>query len=273
LEKGRVLREGWPRYEVGLAKGALMVRFSSTDRNSIEQEAQRFSDMGLVEGKHFSVKMPEGEKAGYVSLLKEGLAYAACLSVHGSGKQQRLAAEFVEYILRRAEEEGEDVYRKAEEIVEEGRAWGSLELEGFEKKVEVNGKTYVVKVRGGEAVEEDRGGRKLLRIKITAEVGRVEGEHIVDRVVREYTITFSRRTDNAAVGRAYAKADAPEVREADAERYSALIKALTGREPKVYRMKDGKIEIVCVREHLNNFMRYAELVDVIESWLEETGHR
>ncbi len=45
--------------------------------------------------------------------------------------------------------------------------------------------------------------------------------------------------------------------------YSALIKALTGREPKVYRMKDGKIEIVCVREHLNNFMRYAELVDVI----------
>jgi hypothetical protein len=64
--------------------------------------------------------------------------------------------------------------------VEEGKAWGSLKLEGFEKKVEVNGKTYVVKVIGGEAVEEDRGGRKLLRIKIKAEVSRVEGEHIVD---------------------------------------------------------------------------------------------
>ncbi len=33
----------------------------------------------------------------------------------------------------------------------------------------------------------------MLRIKITAEVGRVEGEHtIVDRVVREYTITYGR---------------------------------------------------------------------------------
>ena len=49
-----------------------------------------------------------------------------------------------------------------------------------------------MKVIGGEAVEEDRGGRKLLRIKITAEVDGVEGEHIVDRVVREYTITFGR---------------------------------------------------------------------------------
>ncbi len=36
----------------------------------------------------------------------------------------------------------------------------------------------------------------------------MEGEHtIVDRVVREYTITFGRRgADNAAVGRAYANA-------------------------------------------------------------------
>jgi hypothetical protein len=74
----------------------------------------------------------------------------------------------------------------------------------------VNGKTYVVKVIGGEAVEEDRGGRKLLRIRITAEVGRVEGGHIVDRVVREYTITYGRRgRDNAAVGYATARADAP----------------------------------------------------------------
>jgi hypothetical protein len=39
---------------------------------------------------------------------------------------------------------------------------------------EVDGKKYKVKVIDGEAVEEDRGGRKLLRIKITAEVSRVE---------------------------------------------------------------------------------------------------
>ena len=67
-----------------------------------------------------------------MSLLKEGLAYAAWLSVYGSWRQRELAAEFVEYILQRAWEEGEDVYRKALEVVEEGRARGSLRLEGFE---------------------------------------------------------------------------------------------------------------------------------------------
>ncbi len=49
--------------------------------------------MGLVEGEHFTVKMPEGGGKGYVSLLKEGLEYAAWLSVHGSGRQRELAAE------------------------------------------------------------------------------------------------------------------------------------------------------------------------------------
>ena len=29
LERGRVLKEGWPKYEVRLTKGALVVRFSS----------------------------------------------------------------------------------------------------------------------------------------------------------------------------------------------------------------------------------------------------
>ncbi len=68
--------------------------------------------MGLVEGRHFTVKMPEG-RDGYVSVLKEGLAYAAWLSVHGSGEQQRLVADFVEYILQRAREAGGNVYEKA----------------------------------------------------------------------------------------------------------------------------------------------------------------
>jgi hypothetical protein len=75
----------------------------------------------------------------------------------------------------------------------------------------VDGRRCVVKVIDGGAVEEDRGGRKLLRIKMTAEVGRVEGEHtIVDRVVREYTINFGRyRKLNAAAGHADANVDAP----------------------------------------------------------------
>jgi hypothetical protein len=275
LEEGRVLKEGWPKYYVGLARsGALMVIFGSTSLDSIEREAQRLRDMGLEEGRHFSVKMPEGGKNGYVSILKEGLAYAAWLSVHGKGKQRKLAARFVEYILRRAEEEGKEVCEKAQKIIEEGMSRRSLTLEGFEGRVEVNGKTYVVKVRGGGAeIEESRRGKKLLRIRITAEVGRVEGEHtIVDRVVREYEITFSRRgVKNETVGFAVARADAPGGREADAERLSTLVEVLTGKKPRVYRKSDGTIEIVCGREHLEGFRRYAELADAIARWLEETG--
>ncbi len=57
--------------------------------------------------------MSEGDKMYYISILREGLAYAAWLSVHGSGGQQRLAADFVEYILQRAREAGGNVYEKA----------------------------------------------------------------------------------------------------------------------------------------------------------------
>jgi hypothetical protein len=266
LEKGRVLMEGWPEYYVGLINGALVVRFGSTNPDSIKREAQRLRAMGLKEGVHFSVKMPGEGRDGYVYIRREGLVRLARLSVHSKDKELReLAAAFVELILQRAEEADGGrcgkVCKKAEEIIEEGMSRGSLTLERFEKKVEVNGKTYVVKVIGGEAVEEDRGDRKLLRIRITAEV---------DGVRSNYTITYSRPgRDKAAVGRAYAKADAPGGREADAERFSALIKALTGREPKVYQRSDDTIEIVCGREHLEGFRRFAELADAIEKWLEE----
>jgi len=261
LERGRVLKEGWPKYKVGLAgSGALEVKYRSPNPDSIEREVQRLRAMGLVEGVHFAVKMPGGGREGYVSVLKEGLAYTAWLSVHGSGRQRELAADFVEYILQRAKEEGEEVYEKAREVIDEGKARGSLTLKGFVKEVEVDGRRHVVKVIDGGAVEENRGGRKLLRIKITAEVGDVRGE---------YEITFGRRGgDNAAVGRAYA--NAPGGKEV-AERFSALIKALTGREPGVYHMKDGTIIIACYGGHLEGFKRYAELADAIEKWLEETG--
>jgi len=194
------------------------------------------------------------------------LERAVRLSVYGKDEQQRrLAAEFVDYILRRAEEAGDDVYEKAKEVVEEVRARSSLTLKGFEKEVKADGRRYVVKVRDGETVEEGRGGRKLLRIKITAEVGRVEGEHIVDRVVREYTITFGRYGKlNAAVGFAYASVDAPGGRGTDAERYSALVEALTGKRPRILKRSDGTIELVCGGEHLDGFKRFAELADAIE---------
>jgi len=41
-----------------------------------------------------------------VNILREGTAYVAWLSVYGSEEQRRLAAEFVEYILQKAEEAG-----------------------------------------------------------------------------------------------------------------------------------------------------------------------
>jgi hypothetical protein len=264
LERGRVLKEGWPKYNVQLTEGALVVRFNSTDPDSIERQAQRLREMGLEEGRHFTVKMPEEGREGYISILKEGLAHAAWLSVRGEGERQRLAADFVSYILRRAWEAGKKVYEKAQKVVDVGKARGSLTLKGFEKKVEVDGREYVVKViDGGAEPEKSESGKPLLRIRITAEV---------DRVRRNYTITFTRRGgDNAAVGFAYASVDASGGRETDAERLAAVIKALTGRKPGVYRMKDGKIMIVCYREHLEGFMRFAELAEAIAKWLEETG--
>jgi len=264
LEKGRVVREGWPKYYVGLSGGgALDVRFGSIRRDRIEQEAQRLRNMGLEEGVHFSAKMPEGGKAGYVLVLKEGLAYAAWLSVYGSGERQRLAAEFVEYILQRAREAGEEVYEKAKEIVEEGKARGSLTLKGFEKEVEVDGRRHVVKViDGGAEFEMSQRGKKLLRIRITAEV---------DGVTREYEITYGRYEKNTAKGFAVARADAPGGREADAERLAAVVEALTGVKPKIRRRSDGTIELVCGREHLDGFARYAEFADAIIKWLKETS--
>jgi hypothetical protein len=122
LERGLTLKEGWPRYYVGLDKSALVVKFGSPRSVSIQREAQRLREMGLEERRHFTVKMPESGNKGYVRILREGLAYAAWLSVYGKGKQQKLAADFVEYILQRAKEAGEDVRKKAEEIVKEGKA-------------------------------------------------------------------------------------------------------------------------------------------------------
>jgi hypothetical protein len=145
--------------------------------------------------------MPKGGKKGYVYIRREGLKHAAWLTVDGSGRQRELAAEFVKYILQRAKEGGEEVYEKAKEIIEEGRTRGSLTLKGLEKKVEVDGKTHMVKVIGGDAeFKRGRGGRKLLKIKITAEV---------DGVRSEYAITFGRYARNKAEGRAYASTRAP----------------------------------------------------------------
>ena len=58
--------------------------------------------------------------------------------------------------------------------------------------------------------------------------------------------------DNAAVGFAMARADVPGGREADAERLAAVIEALTGEEPKVLHIKNGRIMRIYHREHLGS---------------------
>jgi len=264
LESGRMLKEGWPRYEVELVEGALRVRYRSIKSSNIEREARRLRDLGLEEGDHFSVKMPEKDSDGYVSILRKGLERAAWFKVYGSGRQRELAAEFVEYIFQRAWEAGKEVYKKAKEIIEEGMSRGSLMLKGFERKVEVGGREHVVKVIDGDAeLEKSKSGKLLLRIRITAEV---------DGVRRDYTITYGRYGEtNAALGRATARADAPDGREADAKRLAAVVKALTGKEPRIRRRSNGQIIIECYEGHLEGFMRFVELADAVERWLEETG--
>jgi hypothetical protein len=206
--------------------------------------------MGLVEGVHFTVKMPEGGRPGYVRLLKKGLKRIAWLSLHGKREQRELAAEFVEYILQRAREEGEEVYERVRKMVEEGRARGFLPLEGFERVVEVDDRWHTVKVLGGSAwLERGRGGRVMLRVEVVAEVDGVRGE---------YALVFYR------YGRGAAKAVA---KGADPERLAALLRALTGRKPRMCRGKDGLVVVIRDVRDLEGLSRFAELADAVEEWL------
>ena len=264
LGGGGVLKR--PKYYIRLIEGALVVKYRPINPSNIEREAQRLRDMGLEEGVHFTVKMPEGGREGYVSILRRGLERAVWLSKYGSGEQQKLAAEFVDHILKRAMKKGGAVYEKVKKIVERVKARGSLRLAGVRRaEVEVRGRTYVVKVVvWSTELKESQSGKLRLRIKITAEV---------DGVLREYVITYGRYGKlNAVLGFARAKADAPDGTEADAERLSALIKVLTGMEPWMIKRGNGRVDIVCGRGHLEGFARYAELADAIEKWLKGTNH-
>jgi hypothetical protein len=134
-----VLREGWSKYKVELDhQRALELRFTSTNPDSIAEETQRFRKMGLEEGVHFTVKMPEKDSNGYVYIRREGFEHAVWLSKYSPNEEQRkLAAEFVKYILQRACKKGGEVCEKAKEIIGKAEARGSLKLEDFKKKVKV----------------------------------------------------------------------------------------------------------------------------------------
>ncbi|MFZ8809295.1 MAG: hypothetical protein ACO2PN_14475 [Pyrobaculum sp.] len=87
--------------------------------------------MGLEEGRHFTVKMPEEGRYCYVSILKEGLAYAAWLSVYGSGRLRELAAEFVNYITPEGDGGWQRGLRKSQRDRRGGQGEGFSEAGGL----------------------------------------------------------------------------------------------------------------------------------------------
>jgi hypothetical protein len=87
------------KFEVRLVKGALVVSFRSTSRESLEEVAREFKAMGLVEGVHFTVRWSGGR--GRVSLLAEGVRRLAWVSIHGEEGQRRRAAEFLKFLRKK----------------------------------------------------------------------------------------------------------------------------------------------------------------------------
>jgi len=211
----------------------------------LEREAQRLREMGLVEGLHFTVKMPDDRTVGRLRILAKGLAYIAWLSIHGSGRQRELAGKFLEQILRAAQAKGGDAYRRVKRAVDAGMTRGSLTLTGLEK--EVDGR--MVRVRGGSAW---LWLKDWLKITITAEV---------DGVETKCEVSFIKMKRGGVAG--FIKADTAE----DAERIAVVIKAVTGISPTVVRMNNGVYMLRCNEKHLKALIHYAELADYVEKWI------
>ena len=236
LEKGVVAWEG-KKFMVRLVEGALVVRFSSTSRESLEEVAGEFKAMGLVEGVHFTVRWGGGR--GYVSLLAEGVRHLKWVSEHGEEEQRRRAAEFLKFLEEKARAKGEEVFRKLEALLEEGRSRGALRLVGLEKDG--------VKVL--DVKTEERGDK--LYVMIRAEI---------DGVEEEYKITFTHRRGGARRLMFYVKGGEAVARAVK------LIEVLTGERPSVAERPDGLTRIGGSGRHIDALARYEELREAIERW-------
>ena len=236
LEGGVVVWEG-RKFMVRLVEGALVVSFSSTSRESLEEAADAFKAMGLVEGVHFTVRW--GGERGRVYLLAEGVRRLAWVSIHGEGEQRRRAAEFLKFLEKKARAKGEEVFRKLEALLEEGRSRGALRLVGLERDG--------VKVLDVKTEEKD----EKLYVTIKAEV---------DGAVEEYKITFYRERRGIRYLRFY-------VRSGEAvARAVKLVEVLTGEKPQVTEMPDGWTRIRGSGRHIDALARYEELREAIERW-------
>jgi hypothetical protein len=223
------------KFTVALARGALVVRFRSTSRESLEEVAREFKAMGLEEGVHFTVKW--GGERGFVSLLAEGVRRLAWVSTYGEGEQRQRAAEFLKFLEERAKAKGAEVLRKLEALLEEGRSWGALRLVGLERDG--------VKVLDVKTEEKD--GKLYVTIKAE-----------VDGAAGEYKITFYRERSGAKRLQFFVRGGAA--------RAVKLVEVLTGERPQVTEMPNGLTRIRGSERHIEALARYEEFMEAIEKW-------
>ncbi len=236
LGRGVVAWEG-KKFEMRLVEGALVVRFSSTSRKSVEDVVREFKAMGLEEDVHFAVRW-SGER-GRVYLLAEGVRRLKWVSTYGEEGQRQRAAEFLKFLEEKAKAKGAEVFRKLEALLEEGRSRGALRLVGLERDG--------VKVLDVKTEEKD----DKLYVTIKAEV---------DGAAGQYKITFYREGGGAKRLRFYVRGE-----EAVA-RAIKLVEVLTGEKPQVTEMPNGKTEIRGSGRHIDAMARYEELREAIEKW-------
>jgi len=236
LEGGVVAWEG-KKFMVRLVEGALVVRFSSTSRESLEEVAREFKAMGLEEGVHFAMRWSEG--LGRVYLLAEGVRRLAWVSTYGEEGQRRRAAEFLKFLEEKARAKGGEVLRKLEALVEEGKGRGALRLVGLE--------------RDGVKVLDVKTEEKSDKLYVT-----IKAE--VDGAAGEYKITFYREGSGARRLMFY-------VRSGEAvARAVKLVEVLTGERPSVAERPDGLTRIGGAGRHIDALARYEELREAIERW-------
>jgi hypothetical protein len=229
------------------SRGALRVMYKSTSPLAVEYAAERLQRLGLRPGVHYRAKKPQGGGRGWVAITPEGLRHLAYLAAQAQDEQIRAeAAQLLQQVKEAAEGEAR---RRLEEEIEAGRSRGTAKLTGF--------KTGDVTIHEAKAWIE----KEQLRIWIRAEVG---GAPL------QKTITFTRGARGEVRGYAYAHADAPGGRAADAHRTKTLIIALTGHEPTVVKRRDGAIVLKLTRRHLEALMKYAEIYQEAERWLQKT---
>jgi hypothetical protein len=193
--------------------------------------------MGLKEGVHFTVRW--GGERGRVYLLAEGVRRLAWVSEHGEGEQRWRAAEFLKFLEEKARAKGEEVLRKLEALLEEGRGRGALRLVGLEKDG--------VKVLDVKTEEKD--GKLYVTIKAE-----------VDGAVGEYKITFYRERSGARRLMFYVRGGEAVVRAIK------LVEVLTGERPNVAERPDGLTRIGGSGRHIDALARYEELREAIERW-------